>query len=159
MAVAGRQREDGETFLDVLLEPGGELRSALAVLGDHCLEKGLGERAVLSLEDVAKFLGDLRAQGDLGNVLKSVLLEMKLAALPEDAREAGSDGFAQAWMIIADEEGGAVETAFLQRVEKVAPMDVGLAQGGADAEDAALSGGINSNQPAQDVAAIIAYRP
>ena len=63
------------------------------------------------------------------------LLEMELAALPRDASEACGAGGAESGVIVADEEGDAVEAAILKGGDEVAPVDLGLAQGDADAED------------------------
>ena len=75
------------------------------------------------------------AESDFGAVVEGVLLEMELAALPGDAWEASAEGGAQAGVIVADEEGEAVEAAILEALEEVAPVDLGLGEGDADAED------------------------
>src|SRR5688500_415768 len=77
--------------------------------------------------------------------MSTILLEMALAALPRDAREASGSGGAQSGIIIDDDEGGAVEAALLERAQKVAPVDLSFTQGGGDAEDPTLAGGIDAD--------------
>jgi len=73
------------------------------------------------------------------------LLEVELTALPWDVRKAGDPGGAESAMVIADDEGGSLQTALLERAEKVAPMDLSFAQGGGDSEHATLAGGVDAN--------------
>ena len=74
-----------------------------------------------------------------------VLLEMELAALPWDGREDGVAGGGHAGVGIADDEAGAVEAPGDQRGEEVAPVDFGLAEGDADAEDGAFAIGADAD--------------
>jgi hypothetical protein len=73
-------------------------------------------------------------------------LEVKLAALPADAWEAGDGGVAEAGVIIADDEGGAVETPLLKGTQEVTPVGLSFAERGADAENGALAGGIDADR-------------
>jgi hypothetical protein len=145
LAVFFWKREDGEAFREVLLQPAGELRSGLAVFGHHSFEEGLGEWAGLSLKDFADFCGDVRTHGELGNVVGGVLLEMELAALPRHGREVSGESLAQAWVIVADDEADAAEAAFQERAEKVAPVNMGFGECGADTENGASSAGIDAD--------------
>ena len=88
MAVLDGEGEDGEAFRDVEIEPGGEFGSGLGVFGDHGVEESLGERASLGMEDLAEFGGDGRAQGEFWDIMRGILLEMELAALPGNPWEA-----------------------------------------------------------------------
>lgn len=144
-AVFFGQGEDGEAFWDVLFEPGREFRGGFAVLGDDGFELGLSLPEGLRLEDLAQFGCDVGTEGYLGNVVEGILLEMELAALPEDAGKAGGSGGAQAGMIIADDEGDSMEAALLQGTQEVAPVSLGLAESGADPQDGALTGGIDAD--------------
>ena len=74
------------------------------------------------------------------------MLEVKLAALPADAWEAGHGGVAEAGVIIADDVGGAVEAPLLEGTEEVTPVSLGFAERGADAENGALAGGIDADR-------------
>ena len=145
LAVFLGQAEDGEAFGHVELEPGGEFGRGLGVFGDHGLEEGFGEGAVLGMEDFAQFAGDDLAQGELGDVLGGILLEMELAALPGHPREAAHEGLAQAGVIVADDEGDAVQAALLERVEEGTPVDVDFGKRGADAEDSAGAAGVDAD--------------
>jgi hypothetical protein len=69
--------------------------------------------------------------------MQGVLLEMELAALPWHASETCFQSGAQALVIVADDEEDAVEAALLQRAKEVAPVNLGFAQRGADAQDRA----------------------
>lgn len=80
----GREAKDGEAFRDIGFKPVGELRSSGAVLGCRSLEQGFGLGPGGSVEHLAQIGGEDAAQGDLGRVLQSVLLKMKLTALPGD---------------------------------------------------------------------------
>ena len=74
----------------------------------------------------------------------SILLEVELAALPRHGRKDGGARGAQAGVVVADDELEAVQTALLQALEEVAPMDFGFAQGDADAQDGALALGVDA---------------
>jgi len=78
-------------------------------------------------------------------VVQSILLEMELAALPWDAREASATSGLEAGVIIADDELGAMEATFLERAEEVPPVGLSVAQGDADAEDGSVPGGIDAD--------------
>ena len=64
---------------------------------------------------------------------------MELAALPGHGGEDGGAGGAQAGVVIADRQLDAVQAALLQAAEEGAPMDLGFAQGDADAQDGAFA--------------------
>ena len=84
---------------------------------------------------MTRLCAELGAEGDFWAVVLGILLEMELAALPRDAGEACGEGRAEAGVIVADEEGDAVEAAILEGGEEVAPVNLGLAQSDADTED------------------------
>ena len=64
---------------------------------------------------------------------------MELAALPGDGWEDGTARGAEAGVVVGDEELEGGEAAFLEALEEVAPVDLGFAQGDADAEDGAFA--------------------
>ncbi len=70
---------------------------------------------------------------------------MELAALPGHAWKAAHEGLAQAWVIVADDEGDPVQAALLERVEESTPVDVGFGERGADAEDGAGAASIDGD--------------
>ena len=84
------------------------------------------------------------AQFEARDVGLGVLLEMELAALPEDGGEDGAAGGGEAGMVVADEELEAAQAALLEAGEEVAPVDFGLAGGDAGAGDQALAVGGNA---------------
>ena len=137
--------EDGEAFGDVIFEPGGEFWSGFAILRDQDVELGLSLSERLGVEDFAKLRCEDGTECDLGNVVNGILLEVELAALPEDSWKAGSPGSAQAWMIIADYVSGAMEAPLLERAEEVTPVDLSLAESGGDADNGALARGIDAD--------------
>ncbi len=71
----------------------------------------------------------------------SILLEMKLAALPGHGGEDGGAGGPQAGMVIADEEKHTMQATLLQRAQKGAPMNLRFAQNHTDAENGGLPSG------------------
>ena len=74
-----------------------------------------------------------------------VLLEMEMAALPGDGGKDGLASGGHARMGIANDETGATEAAGDEGGKELAPMDFGLAQGGADAEDGAFAIGADAD--------------
>jgi hypothetical protein len=69
LAAGFREAENGESFRDVLLGPGGELGRALFVGFDELGELGLGVGVVLGVEDPADVVGDFLLEvlgGDVG---------------------------------------------------------------------------------------------
>jgi hypothetical protein len=78
------------------------------------------------------------------DVSLGILLEMKLAALPGDAREDGLAGGPEAFVVITDEQQGGMEAALLQAGEKDAPMDLRFAEGNTDPQDTAFAIGADT---------------
>jgi hypothetical protein len=68
-----------------------------------------------------------------------VLLEIELAALPRHGWKDRRAGGTEAGMVIADDRLNPVEATFLEGGQEGSPVDPRLAQGGAEAEDRALS--------------------
>ena len=99
---------------------------------------GDGRRCSLGLMPANAF-GHFLAHFQARNVSLSVLLEMKLAALLGDGVKDSLAGDGHARMGIADDETDAMEAAGDERGEELAPVDLGLAQGGADAADGAFA--------------------
>ena len=94
------QREDGETFGDVFLEPRGQLGRSVAIAGDELGQRGFGLGEVVRRPDRFQLLAD--APGDLGvgGVMDGVLSKMELAALPCGTTENSASGGAQAAVIV-----------------------------------------------------------
>lgn len=67
-----------------------------------------------------------------------------MAALPGDGGENRAPGRPEAGVVVADEEFDAGEAAELEAGEELAPMDLGLAEGDADAEDGAFAVGADA---------------
>jgi len=108
------QSEDAETFGNVLFEPGGEIGSGLAIGGDGLFEQGFGEFQSRGVKELAQLAGEVLAQSDPGDVLEGILLEMELATLPQDAREARATSGLEAGVIVADDEERTMEAALLE---------------------------------------------
>jgi hypothetical protein len=89
--------------------------------------------------------GEGAAQGELWHVVEGVLLEMELAALPRHAGETGLERRPQTFMIIADDEDGAVQAALLESSQEIAPVHFGLADGCGDTENGTLAVGGDAN--------------
>ena len=142
--MAGWEAEGGEALWEVVLHPTGELGGGGGIELDDFLQAALGGGAVGAVEDAADGPGDLGALVEPGDVSLSVLLEMELAALPADAREDGVANGAESSVVIADDETDAGETALQEALEEGAPVDLGLAEGGADAQDGAFACGIDA---------------
>lgn len=64
---------------------------------------------------------------------------MKPAALPGDGGENGAARGSEAGVVVGDEEFEGSETALLEALEKIGPVDFGFAQSDADAEDLAFT--------------------
>src|SRR5450759_602128 len=73
-----------------------------------------------------------------------MVLEVELAALPRHGGKDGGARGAQAGVVVADDELDAVETALLQALEEVTPMDLGFTEGDADAQDGAFTFGVDA---------------
>ena len=133
-AVVGAGKgKDGEALREVFLHPRGELGGGFGVGGGDLLEPGLGGESVRAIEDGADVARDGGTLVHARHMRLGVLLEMKLAALPGDARKDGLAGGDEAFMIIADEQPGGMETPLLQVGEKGAPMNLRFAEGDTDA--------------------------
>jgi len=111
------------------------------VFVDGLLEEPFGGGQIGGVEDGPQIGRDLGTHRDLGDVLHGILLEVELAALPGNAREAGLPGGFEAGVIVADDPPYAVEPAGLERFEELTPMDLGLGEGDADPEDGTFSVG------------------
>ena len=138
LVVAG-EGESGEALREVFLHPGGELWGGGGVGGDDFFEAGLSGEEIGAIEHGANGVGDGGALVQAWDIGLGVLLEMELAALPEDAREHRLAGGAETFVVITDEQCGGMEAALLEAGEKGAPMDLGFAQGDADAQDGAFA--------------------
>lgn len=88
---------------------------------------------------------------EAGDIGLGVLLEMELAALPGDGGKDGLAGGSHARIVIAEDGAGAAETAGDEGGEEFAPMDFGLAQGGADAGDGAFAIGADADECLLDI--------
>jgi len=137
--VGGGQGKRCQALGQVLLHPGGQFGGRLGIVGDDFLEPPFGGGAAGAVEDAADGGGDFSALLPARDVRLGVLLEMELAALPGDGGEHGGAGGFEAGVIIAGDVGDAAETALDEALEEGAPVGLGLAQGGADAEDGALA--------------------
>ena len=76
------QGEDGQSFGDVFLHPGGQLGGRLLVAAHQFAQPSLGGRSIGAGKHAADLGGNPGAVIDLGNVGLGVLLQMKLATLP-----------------------------------------------------------------------------
>ena len=137
------EREDSEALGDIFLHPGGKFGSSLGVGGDEMIEAGLSRGEIGAIEDGADVRSHTGAPIETGNISLGVLLEVELATLPGNRGEDGGTGCGEAWMGIADDEGEAVKPSGLKRGQEVAPVNLGLAEGGADTENGAFSIGAN----------------
>ena len=133
-----REREDSEALGDIFLHPGGKFGGGLGVGGNEMIEAGLSRGEIGAIEDGADVGSHAGAPIETGNISLGVLLEVELATLPGNRGEDGSTGRGEAWMGIADDEGEAVKPSGLKRGQEVAPVNLGLAEGGADAENGAF---------------------
>ena len=142
--VGGGQLEDGKALRKVFLHPSGKLWGGGGISGDDFLKPGLGVGAIRGEEDAADVGGDLGAQIEAWDMGLGILLEVELAALPEHGGEDGAAGGGEAGMVVANEELEAAEAALLEALEKVAPVDLGFAEGDASTEDLALAIGADA---------------
>ena len=143
LVVAG-EGERGKALREVFLHPGGEFGGGGGVGGDDFFEAGLGGEAIGAIEHGADGVGDGGALVQARHIRLGVLLEMELAALPGDAREHRLAGGAEAFVVITDEQSGGMEAALLEAGEKGTPMNLGFAQGDADAQNAAFAIGTDA---------------
>ena len=105
------------------------------MLSNDFFEPALRGQAVRAIENGADGLGDRDALIQAWHIGLGILLEMKLAALPRDARENGLAGGAESFVVITDEQERGMQAALLETGQKGAPMDFGFAQGLADAKE------------------------
>ncbi len=112
--------------------------------GDDFFEAGLGGEPIRAIEHGADGVGDWGALVQARHIGLGVLLEMELAALPGDAREDRLAGGPETFVVITDEQAGGMEAALLEAGEKGAPMDLGFAEGDADAQDGAFAIGADA---------------
>ena len=142
--VLAREGESGKALREVFLHPGGEFGGGGGVGGDDFFEAGLGGEPIRAIEDGADGVGDGGTLVQAGHIGLGVLLEVELAALPGDAREDRLAGGPETFVVITDEQAGGMEAALLEAGEKGAPMDLGFAEGDADAQDGAFAIGADA---------------
>ena len=142
--VLAREGESGKALREVFLHPSGEFGSGGGVGGDDFFEAGLGGEPIRAIEHGADGVGDWGALVQARHIGLGVLLEMELAALPGDAREDRLAGGPETFVVITDEQAGGMEAALLEAGEKGAPMDLGFAEGDADAQDGAFAIGADA---------------
>ena len=137
--VLDRQGEDGEAVGQIFLHPGGEFRGAFGVKEDDFLESNFGGRATGTVKDAADGAGDFGALIEAGHIGLSVLLEMKLAALPGNAGEDGGAGGLEPEVIVAGDDLDPAEAALNEALKEGPPVDLRLAERDADTKEAALA--------------------
>ena len=86
----------------------------VALEQNFLIQQRLGQLESGSVEDLAQLGSDGFAQGDPRHVVQSILLEMELATLPQDAREARATSGLEAGVIVADDEERPMEAALLE---------------------------------------------
>ena len=143
LVLAG-EGESGEALGEVFLHPGGEFGGGDGVSGDDFFEAGLGGEPIRAIEHGADGVGDRGALVQAGHIRLGVLLEMELAALPGDAWKHRLAGGAETFVVVTDEQCGGMEAALLEAGEEGAPVDLGFAQGDADAQDGAFAIGADA---------------
>lgn len=153
-----REGEGGKALRNIFFHPTGQFWRRLCVLGDDLLEACLGGQPVWAIEDGADGLGDGGALIQAGHISLGILLEMKLAALPGNARKHRLAGGPESFVVITDEQERGMQTALLEAGQEGAPMDFGFAQGHADAEDGTFAIGPdahgNEHGTIEDLAAL-----
>ena len=133
------QSEDGEALGQVSFHPGGEFGSTGGIESDDFFEAAFGGRPIRAVEHTADGFGDGGPLVQAGDIGLGILLQVELAALPRHGGKDGGAGGAQAGVVVADNELNAVETALLQALEELAPMDFGFTESDADAQDGAFA--------------------
>ena len=137
--VGRRQGENGEALRQVLLQPDGEFGRAFGIGRDELLEPLFGRRAVGAVKNTAEGPPDLGPLIQPQNLRLGVLLAVELAALPRPGRADGGAGGLEAEVVVTDDELDAVAAALDQALKKGPPVNLGFAQGDADAEQGALA--------------------
>jgi hypothetical protein len=69
-------------------------------------------------------------------MVNGILAQVKLTALPGDTREHSFSGRLQPGVIIAADEGNAMQPSFHQGLQELAPVDLGLGGRHLDTQDA-----------------------
>lgn len=133
--MGGGQSKDGKAFRNVALHPKGEFGSGGGVGLNEVFEASRGGGEIGAEEDGANVGGDFGPQIESGDEGLGVLLKVKLAALPGDGGKDGGSGGGETGMGVTDDVGKAVKAARLERGKEGAPMDLGLTESDADAED------------------------
>ena len=133
------QGKDGEALGQIGFYPGGEFGRANGVEGHDFFEASFSGRTIRAVEHAADSFGDGGPLVQAGDIGLGILLEVELAALPRHGRKDRGASGAQAGVVVADDELDAVETALLQALEEVAPMDFRFTEGDADAQDRAFA--------------------
>ena len=131
------QREDGEAFGRVLLQPRGEFRRGVAIICDQSGQGGFGLCQRTGGPDLAQLGADALADGEVRRVVDGVPGEMELAALPFRAAEDRPACGPQASVIVGDDVFDPAQPACLEALEKGPPVHLGLRQGDGDAQDPA----------------------
>jgi len=100
VAVVLWQREDAQAFGDVLFQPVGQFRGAVAIAGHKIGQRGfsLGQRG--RVPDRAQLGTDALADGDIRGVMEGVPDQVEMAALPFRVAEDGPTCGAQPGMVV-----------------------------------------------------------
>ena len=122
LTVRGRKLQYGEGLKGVLSHPGSELWLGGLIRCDRVVDEAIGLDLVRCGEDSPDAARDFASQGELGDVMRRVALEVKLAALPRSTREGGVDGRLEAQMAVAGNQANATEAAELERFKELPPV-------------------------------------
>ena len=125
----------------VFLHPGRKFGRGFGVEGDEFLEPLFCGEATRALEDTANGAGDFGTLIQTREVSLGVLLEVELATLPGDGAKDGLTSSGHAGVIVADDERDPAQATLDEALEEGTPMDFGLTEGDADAQDDPLACG------------------
>ena len=104
-----RAIDDGESLLDILLEPIRELILLLLTEeGDRHCGSLLGRFSIAGIENSADLSRDETFESLTGNITPRVLLKVKLTALPRHASEGLGDGPADTDVAVTHNKGGPI---------------------------------------------------
>ena len=143
LSVVLGQREDGEAFGDILLQPISQFGGGVAIAGDELGERGFRLGEILCRPDRFQLSADAPGGLGTGGVMDGVAGQVELAALPSGAAEDGAPGGAQAAVVVGDDEVDPAQPARDEALESEedrktvrwtvfptnAPVDLGLRQG------------------------------
>ena len=132
--LAKRHVERREALREVLLGPLGQLGRIGGPELEGPLHQALSLDPVRCIEDRPNALRHGFALIETGDIRLSVLLQMKLAALPGPTGQGRAAGRIESGMSVGDDPLDAPEAAPDQTVEKGPPMDLRLGQGHRHAE-------------------------